>query len=449
MKSMSAAADVLLKIFSEMTHQGVSFALIGCKEPVPLDPSSDTDLVLEKDPRQVIDPILRRMQTQGQVSVVHRLHYDVPHCFYYVIKCAGDPFELLFLDCLHDTWGVGRYHLTSTYLLKGKRTEPWGFRTSEKSEVLYFLVKRAIKGATTEGKFRVLKSMMLDAHPEVWADVDKWFGGGGRGLVDKLLTSKDDPDRMAALANLRRTLERRFRFRHPLRYLAGAGLTVLRQLRRVMKPTGLFIVILGPDGSGKSTAADLVLHDMERAFRRTWRFHWRPGFLRKLGRIANRTPEEPATPPETSKYRGLVSLARFIYYWLDFVIGYWVAIYPAMAQTGLVVGERYFPDVLVTPARYGFAVPRPLMRLAARLVPSPDLVILLKGEPDAIHLRKPELPPDEIAALTQRYEDEIQRWGKHVIVSTGEGASVVAAKISDLILEERAAKTAGQIGWTA
>ena len=78
----------------------------------------------------------------------------------------------------------------------------------------------------------------------------------------------------------------------------------------------------------------------------------------------------------------------------------------------------------------------------------PDLVILLTGEPEAIHLRKPELPPDEIAALTQRYEYEIQRWGKHVVISTGEGATAVAAKISDLILEERAAKTARQIGWT-
>jgi len=448
MKPMSAAADVLLKIFSELVEQGVDFALLGDEEPVPLDASSDIDLVFANDPRPIIDPILKQMQDLGKILVVHRLHYEVPYGFYYVIKCADDPGELLHLDCLFDPWGLGRYHVTSTYLLQGKKPESWGYRANDQRNALYLLVKRAIKGAMTVDKRRTLERAISNNPSEFWPDVDRWFGASGRRLVDRLLAARETSEYAVELTGLRQALERRFFYRHPLRYLAGRILSLLRQLCRAWQPTGLFVVILGPDGSGKSTVSDLILRDLERAFRRAWRFHWRPGLFRKLGRTADRRAEGTDTPAETSKYRGFVSLARFIYYWLDFVIGYWVVIYPVMARTGLVIGERYFPDVLVAPERYGFAVPRWLMRSVAWFVPRPDLIVLLKDDPDVIHARKPELSPARIGELMDAYEMELKHWGNARILTTEGGAAVVAARLAAIILEERAAKTARQIGWT-
>jgi thymidylate kinase len=209
---------------------------------------------------------------------------------------------------------------------------------------------------------------------------------------------------------------------------------------------GFFVVCIGPDGVGKSTICGNVVEQCKGSFGSSWRFHWRPGLLPKLSR-AHDDAAVTADPPLASKYTGMVSLGRFIYYWLDFVAGYWLVVYPKIARTTLVVGERYFPDVLVQPERYGFAVPRWLMRAAARGVPKPDLIVLLKDEPDVIHGRKPELSPARIGALLDAYEAEMTHWGNARVLTTEGGAAAVAERLAALILEARAARTARQIGW--
>jgi len=449
-RPQTRSAGILLEIFSEMVHREADFALLCGGDADPLDTSSDIDLVLAKDPREVIDPILMHMQALGKILVVQRLHYEVPYGYYYVVKVKipDSSAEFLHLDCLHDPWGIGRYHLNSAFLLKDREAQAWGWRANRRREALYLLIKRAIKGEVTSEGIRALEQAFSDGRPNFWSEVERWFGPKSKALVDRLFAAQDRQECSVALSGLRRTLERRFRFRHPLRYIVGWSLSILRQWRRFLQPTGLFVVVLGPDGSGKSTVSGLVLRNLERAFRRAWRFHWRPGLFRKLGRTANRHATGTDTPAETSKYHGFVSLARFIYYWLDFVIGYWVVIYPVMARTGLVIGERYFPDVLVAPERYGFAVPRWLMRSVAWFVPRPDLIVLLKDDPDVIHARKPELSPARIGELMDAYEMELKHWGNARILTTEGGAAVVAARLAAIILEERAAKTARQIGWT-
>jgi thymidylate kinase len=273
--------------------------------------------------------------------------------------------------------------------------------------------------------------------------IAEYFGRGGDLLVQKLVATDDLPQAAAILKCLRAQADRRFLLRHPVRCFAACILTVARRVARFFRPTGLFVVLVGPDGVGKSTSCDKAVKAAFGAFRRTGRFHWRPGFLPKLGG-SNRSGQvgnHLQAPPDASAYRGVVSLLRFVYYWLDFVIGYWLVIYPRLAQSTLIVGERYFPDVMVQPERYGFAVPYWLMRGAAWLVPKPDLVVLLEDEPDVIHARKPELSPERVAELLVAYKIEIRRWGNARILNTKGGPDAVAEGLASMIIEERAGRT--------
>lgn len=162
---------------------------------------------------------------------------------------------------------------------------------------------------------------------------------------------------------------------------------------------GIFAVILGPDGSGKSTLVDRMLALSMENYRGAWRFHWRPGLLPKPGRRSRNDdsrPEVVAAPPRDYAYGRTVSLARYLYFLTDFVLGYWLLIFPRRAHGQLVVGERWYYDVIINPQRYGFRVPAWLLHLGGRLVPSPDLTILLEADARAIHARKPELTERQI-----------------------------------------------------
>lgn len=431
--------SLLFEILARLDQRAVNWALLHDERDTWDDKKSDVDLAFSGNPRFVMEPVLREFENEGRLAIVQRLHYEILSGYYYIVRIAGNRGLFLHLDCLFDPFGVNRYHLATSYLLEGKLSDSSGSRIASDKEALYLLMKRAIKGAISKQQLDKLHQTFDLRSETLREEVRRWFGNPGAHAVESLMRLERAEDANMILVKLRDIVQRRFRRCHPVRYLIAKGLTVARQLNRLFNPTGQFVVILGPDGSGKSTVSGLVVSQLERAFRKTWRFHWRPNLLPKLRRGAASTPDRAEMeegPPEKSKYSGGISHLRFLYYWIDFVCGYWLVIYLRKAQTTLIVGERYFPDVLVNPQRYGFTVPKWLMRLASKLVPSPDLTVLLKNDPHVIYARKPELATDAISKQLSEYEKELPFWGNVAVISTESSAVDVATQISDLITRQ-------------
>jgi glycosyltransferase involved in cell wall biosynthesis/thymidylate kinase len=446
-----AASDepvaLLRAILAGLDASGCRYALIHAGRSLDEAVSSDVDIAFGGNPNEILLPIIRRLSKTRGARLIQCLHYEIPHGYYYVLSVPGAPDRFLHLDCLYDRLGVNRYRLPTSFLLEGAVPGPWGKQTRKDRMAVYLLTKRAIKGDASPEALDVLRTSFGDASDVLWAEVRSWFGDRAKPLVAQLLQTKSAEEVAVVLAQLRAGADRTFWRTHPLRRSLSLLMSVMRKVRRFFQPTGLFVVVIGPDGAGKSTVTGLVMSRLARAFRRTWRFHWRPGLLPKLGRRTRVSEgrEISEAPPATSKYGATVSLARFLYYWLDFVAGYWLSIYPRKARTTLVIGERYFPDVLVHPQRYGFALPRWLMRLAAVCVPSPDLIVLLKDNPEVIYARKSELSPLALAEQLAAYENEVKHWGKPVTIVTAGGAEAVAARVCDLIVDYCTVRTARRL----
>jgi hypothetical protein len=118
-------------------------------------------------------------------------------------------------------------------------------------------------------------------------------------------------------------------------------------------------------------------------------------------------------------------------------------------RSGLVVVERGWWDILVDPKRYRLTPTVRLVRLLGRLLPAPDLVLLLDAPAAEIHRRKRELSEREIAAQLAAWRAAVPP--PTVTVPITGDASALAAEAREAIslaLEGRALKRLGA-GWAS
>jgi len=181
------------------------------------------------------------------------------------------------------------------------------------------------------------------------------------------------------------------------------------------------ILIVGPDGAGKSTVLDALVSQHRG---RIVRAHSRPGLI--AGRDGDGTP---VTEPHAQTPRGSVaSLLKLAVVFTDTVLGSWVR-WRRQARSDLLVVERGWYDLAVDPHRY--RLPHsfsPLVRLLGRLVPRAELIVLLRGDPAVLHERKPEIGAAEVRRQLETWDRLASRAGRRVLrIDTVEGNPEQAA----------------------
>ena len=183
--------------------------------------------------------------------------------------------------------------------------------------------------------------------------------------------------------------------------LAGMVRTLLA---RLMHPPGVFVVLHGPDGCGKSAVSEGLKSSCADLFSDILHFHLfpKPAFLRKLdGRSHERWEDRQKSANEwelRQQTRGtLRSLVQIVYLTFRYWAGYLFCVYPALMKGKLILGERWNLDFLSDPASKGIFLPLGVRRFFYALCPHPEKLVLLTGDANAMAARKIELPSEEIA----------------------------------------------------
>lgn len=165
------------------------------------------------------------------------------------------------------------------------------------------------------------------------------------------------------------------------------------------RPHGRFVVVVGPDGSGKTTTAEALIDAWQGS---AAYFHFCPPLRERLdaqpGRDAG--PPPPKAPRDGSRPAGWIRLARNL---VRFWFAYAVKIRPLVRRGGLVVGDRWAYGYVGQPHGLRFYGPTWLAHLAIAFFPRPDVTVMLTAPPEVIHARKRELSLEEIEA-------ELVRW---------------------------------------
>ena len=162
--------------------------------------------------------------------------------------------------------------------------------------------------------------------------------------------------------------------------------------------SGHFVVLVGPDGVGKTAVAHALLarHRGPAAY-----FHFLPPLRGPLAR----SPGPSVAPPPKAKPGGcrLLGWIRLLKNAGRCWVGYLKTVRPALKRSWLVIGDRWIYGYLVQPDALKFHGPASLARAVVRLLPRPHLIVNLAAPAHVIRGRKQELTVAQI-------EQELLAW---------------------------------------
>jgi thymidylate kinase len=131
----------------------------------------------------------------------------------------------------------------------------------------------------------------------------------------------------------------------------------------------------------------------------------------------------------------------FVYYFFGYAIRHL-----AMARSTLLLNDRHFVDVLVDAKRYRYGGPTWLVRLIWRLIPKPDLIVLLDATPEVLQARKQETSFEEVGRQRKAYLSLVRTMGSGHVVDATQSFEHVADDVSDIVLRHLASRVARRLG---
>jgi thymidylate kinase len=144
-------------------------------------------------------------------------------------------------------------------------------------------------------------------------------------------------------------------------------------------------------------------------------------------RVLLRRPGEPVTvvvDPHGKPPRSALTSVAKIFVWL---LEEWYAYLFQDNKETLLICDRYYHDLLVDPIRYRYGGPVWIAKLTGKLMPKPNLWILLDAPPEVLQARKQEVPPEETARQRHAYLAFVRSQKNHVVVDASQPLNGVIA----------------------
>lgn len=413
---MSRESDYIAACFEELESARIEYAILHGAQQIPYDVSSDIDIVVRRESLRPLIEVLRGFAERHGGVLAQAIRHQATACYHVLaLPDEGNRPIFVIVDASVDYRAHGCVFFTTEELLRDRRRVGGVWSVAPPEEFVAYLTKRVLKGSLEASHLAKLQDGWSQEESTCYEACEAHLGSRNARLVADVMRgaiSVEHAER--SLLTLRHGARTRALWRHPLMTLGYWLSEPGRFLARVRNRTGFHVAVLGPDGVGKSSLLDSLVTRIAPAFRRVEYLHLKPGLLPSRARSS--ASPEPYQKPE---YETLLSVAKLVYLALDYVVGYWVKLWPRLVASTLILADRYYLDVVADPRRYRYGGPSGLPRILSRFVPGPDLYVVLGAPPETIQKRKAEVPLTATRQQTAAYETLVGMPGVSVVDAAG------------------------------
>ncbi|MGA3160888.1 MAG: hypothetical protein ABSC77_06685 [Terracidiphilus sp.] len=185
------------------------------------------------------------------------------------------------------------------------------------------------------------------------------------------------------------------------------------------------IVILGPDGAGKTSVIQGLMGKLNQAGHVATVRYLKPFLIARRRGVKGINVVPHGKPPRSS----LSSLAKIVVWLME----EWYANLFQDKSKALLICDRYYHDLLIDPRRYRYGGPLWAAKLVGRMIPQPTLWVLLDAPAEVLQARKQEVPLEETMRQRQAYMAFVRDQTNHVTIDASQSLDKVIADTEDAI----------------
>lgn len=382
------------EFFVFLHENNIPYCVLGNIDHLPHSIPSDVDIVIDTASFRTIAEKISSFAQMMRINLVQLLLHEQTACYFVFAWADNNGILYLHPDICSDYYRRGNLFISSDELLQNRifaldnNGNPKGFFIpAPEMRFIYYFIKKIHKSDINQAHFSYLQNQFQQSPDLCIIKLQGFWPKSETELITSFFLKNDFIGLQEAIPKLKKIL---IRNRRPT--LKGRWHEFTRKIYRVLKPTGLSIALLGPDGCGKSTLNECLQQSLAPAFRGVKFFHLRPYLLPNL----NASSKAPALTPHADKPRGTAaSIVKLLFFFMDYMFGYWLKIRPLKVRSQLVIFDRYYHDILLDPIRYRYGAPLWIAKLVGQFLPKPDLFLVLDASAEIIQTRKQEVSLSE------------------------------------------------------
>ena len=439
--------DMFERMIDGFESAGMPYCILAGYDQFPQEITSDIDFMVSTSWSAQLPVHIAAIAKSSGARLVQYLQHETTAGYFVIARLQGSKIDYLHPDASSDYRRNGHLWIKAEKLLANRRRHPNHFWVASAADSFhYYLIKKLDKKSISAAQAKELtvrygedirncRERLYDVLPpsdaltlELGLNGNKPFDGiSWQNIIAKLPYLRSVLHANASQINWRDQLS------------DSLG-NISLKWQRLRQPTGLSIVFLGPDGSGKSTVIDAVSAELAQAFRHVAYRHLTPG------RVSKKSAGRIVTDPHAQPLRGKIgSYLKLMHFWSTYLLGSLSWLYPKKVCSTLVVFDRYFQDLLADPRRYRYSGSLKLAALLGRWLPQPDLVFILDAPTAVLQSRKQEVTPEESNRQRMAYRSLVAEFQQATVIDTSQSVDASVAHVLEQVLDFLELRTARRL----